>query len=82
MSFVHTQAVPFLSSDLRLAAMCAKSGMNEASCFARPKNDRSWDMLVGVGNSAMALYLLSYGRMPELLTIFPAKVISFPKFFK
>ena len=78
MSLVHTQTVPFLSSGLRLAVIWARSGMNAVSWLARSRNERSWETLVGVGNSAMALYLLTSGLMPDCLTMWPAKVISFP----
>ena len=84
MSSVHTQAVPFLRSGRRVAVMFARSGTKAMSWFASPTNNLSWNIFSGVGKSAMALYLLSSGLIPNWLTMWSAKELSFPisNFFK
>ena len=46
--------------------------------LANPRNDLIWDTFSGVGNSAIALYLLSSGLIPAWLIMWPANEISFP----
>ena len=72
-SLVHTQ-----EGVKSVAVMWARCGTKAVTWLASPRKDLNWDTFSGVGNSAIALYLLSSGLMPSWLTMWPANEISFP----
>ena len=58
--------------------ICARSGLNDPSWLASPRNTLTYSMHEGVGNRLIAANFFSSGLIPVSDIMSPANAISFP----
>ena len=72
------QVVPFFSRGRMVLVICARSGMNEPSWVAGPKNALTSLLHDGIGNCLIAANFFSSGLIPVSEMMCPVNSISFP----